>query len=204
MPEVFVPKRHSAQDQTDLPQKPSSRSEAAAGICVDSKLFREWRPQDLSASESAYHLTDWIKEAFPLVVSATIFAESAFDQKIFLSGTQVRFIHNVREDLDQYDEAVQRSLAAQLCLKFAEGLGLELANHPRIRVAAFADEEEHTVTLVAHHRAGKRQTSFEFQGDGRTIDIIRIDEQMERSEQRCELRHSQPLREAIAWLSCSP
>ena len=57
------------------------------------------------------------------------------------------------------------------------------------------------VTFVAHSRASKRQVSFEFGADPSSINIVRIDADMQRDQEECMLDDVQALGCAIAWLT---
>jgi hypothetical protein len=54
---------------------------------------------------------------------------------------------------------------------------------------------------MAHHWGTKRQVSLEFQDDGKSINVIRIDEHLERDEQTVESVQAGLVRDTIAWLN---
>ncbi len=150
-------------------------------------------PSPLSASNPA----EWVACAFP---PTKIFLVGEAWNESFLSPSEAEFARNLREDLDELPEPIRESTAAKLCLQFADGIGLALARQADTRVAVFEDEDG-MVTLVAHLRPNRRQVSFEFHTDGRSIGVVSIDEHMQRKEQECSLGEVETLRNAIAWLS---
>jgi len=119
---------------------------------------------------------------------------------LFLSETEARFLTQIGSDLDELPEPVRSSPGAELCRRFAEGVGMALAFIPRVRCAVFGDEED-GVELVAHSRASMRQVSFEFRPGENSINIISIDEEMRRFERACGIEKVRTLAEAIAWLN---
>lgn len=109
------------------------------------------------------------------------------------------FARLVQEDLDAMPAPVRSSHAAELCRRFAEGVGTALAHVPLTRCAVFLDGAA-GITLVAHSRASLRQVSFEFRSGEDSIQIISIDEQMRGLERACEIDEVPTLSQAIAWL----
>ena len=164
------------------------------GQSVPDQKSRHLRvPTALSASNPA----ECVAYAFPpakMVLVVESWSES------FLSPSEADFARTLREGLAELPEPIRESAAAKLCRRFGDGTGLTLAQQPDTRVAVFEDEDG-MVTLVAHHRPKRRQVSFEFHTDGRTIGIVSIDEHMQRTERECTLGEAEVLRNAIAWLS---
>ncbi len=140
--------------------------------------------------------SDWVTGTFK---SRSLAAEAS-RPGIFLQEREVRFLTQVGEDLDELNEPARSSASAKLCRRFAEDVGIGLANIPRARWAVFGDGED-GVALVAHARASMRQVSFEFGGDDNTINVVSIDEQMHRFERRCGIDKVMTLAESIAWLN---
>lgn len=118
---------------------------------------------------------------------------------LFLSEPEA-FLMQVRIDIAELSEPVRRSPGVKLCLHFAKGVGLALAFVPEARVAVFGDEED-GVELLAHSRASMRQVCFEFATADNTINIISIDEEMQRFERSCGIEKVRTLAKAIAWLN---
>lgn len=119
--------------------------------------------------------------------------------RIFVSHSEAEFIAQMREDLDELPENLRSSLAAVSCRRFFEDVGLSLSRVPHLRCAIFGDEED-GIELIAHSRTSMRQVSFEFGKKVDTIAIIRIDEEMRRSEDQCRVDHVLQLGKAIEWL----
>lgn len=121
---------------------------------------------------------------------------------VFLSPSEAAFLQQIYEDLDGMPIAVRRSSGAQLCRRFAEGVGIGLARSHATRCAVFGDEED-GVTLLAHSRASSREVSFEFGIDEPAILIVSIDEDMRLSRRACGMDKVRTLAEAVAWLTPS-
>ena len=159
------------------------------------------KPRGLVETLSDSSPAVWVSVTFPAVValvsSVTSDPESG---EIFLSEREAFFLTQILNDLAELSEPVRSSASAKLCKRFAEGVGLSLANIPQARCAVFGDEED-GVELVAHSRASMRQVSFEFGDDERTINIVSIDEQMRRDARECHINHVLTLAEAVAWLN---
>jgi len=136
---------------------------------------------------------------FPSVIDMSMAPERE-SAEIFLSEEEGQFLEWVRNDLAELSEPVRSSPGAELCRRFAEGVGMALAFVPRARCAVFGDEED-GVELVAHSRASMRQVSFEFRPEDNSVKIVSIDEKMRRSERKCRIDHARTLAEAIAWLN---
>lgn len=141
----------------------------------------------------------WISMTFGYVGFLSV-APDPESREFFLSEREAFFLTQVLKDLAELSEPVRSSASAKLCKRFAEGVGLDLANIPQARCAVFGDEED-GVELVAHSRASMRQVSFEFGDDERTINIVSIDEQMRRDARQCLINHVLTLGNAIAWLN---
>ena len=119
---------------------------------------------------------------------------------MFLPEREAQFLHQMRLDIAQLNEAVRSSQEVAHCRRFVENVGLALARIPRVRCAVFGEEED-GVELVAHSRASMRQVSFEFRPESNSINIISIDENMRRFERGCEIDMVRTLAEAIGWLN---
>ncbi len=156
-------------------------------------------PVDAAASNCAV----WVSTAFCPPQLKTLPSDLPNAPGVFLSNAEVRFLRQIRDDLGDLGVRMRQSSAADLCKKFTDGVGLELANQPGTRVAVFEDEED-MITLVAHSHSLKRQVSFEFHADGTTIGIVSIDERMQRTERECRIHQIERIRGAIAWLIHRP
>lgn len=120
-------------------------------------------------------------------------------REFFLSEREA-FLTQMLIDLAELSEPVRSSASAKLCKRFAEGVGLNLANIPQARCAVFGDDDD-GVELVAHSRASMRQVSFEFGDAEKTVNIISIDEHMRRFERACGIDQALTLAKAIEWLN---
>lgn len=186
---------HGGVDTQDLYVAPLTVSE---NYC-QSGLRAEDEPADAAASNFAV----WVFTTFRPPQLRTLSSDQPSAPGVFLSNAEVRFGRQIRGDLGDLGDRMRQSSAAELCKKFADGVGLELASKPGTRVAAFEDEQD-MITLVAHCRPSKRQVSFEFHADGTTIGIVSIDERMHRTEGKYRIHQIEPIREAIAWLIHRP
>ena len=127
------------------------------------------------------------------VTDASLPAPRTMASTLFLDSPQAHLVRTVREDLGEREGT---SRAARSCVDFVSGVGLVLAN-PGLRVAAFWDED--VVSLVAHNRSARRQATFDFAPDGRTVTITQIDEEMRRTEQAAS-QHGSELLASLGWL----
>jgi hypothetical protein len=159
--------------------------------------------EDVPADAAASNFAVWVSMVFLPTQLRTLPPDPANAPGVFLSNAEVRFLRQIRDDLGDLGVRMRQSSAAELCKKFTDGVGLELANKPGTRVAAFEDEQD-MIALVAHCRPSKRQVSFEFHADGITIGIVSIDERMRRTEEECRIHQIEPIRGAIAWLIHRP
>ncbi len=155
--------------------------------------------EDVPADASASNFAVWVEEFFPSTQQRTLTLDPPNASGVFLSNAEVCFLRQIHDDLYDLDIRIRQSSAAELCKKFTDGVGLELANKPGTRVAVFEDEED-MITLVAHSRSSKRQVSFEFHADGTTIGIVSIDERMQRTEEQCRIHQIGSIGARIAWL----
>ncbi|RJP32185.1 MAG: hypothetical protein C4547_14280 [Phycisphaerales bacterium] len=121
------------------------------------------------------------------------------DGRITAASAREQFLRDVLSDVAELPQSVRTSSTAACCTKFAEGVGLTLAGIPEARTAVF-DDDDGAVTLTAHSKATRRQISFEFQRDGRSIHVVKIDEYMTRTECHAEASDTSVLLEAIHWL----
>lgn len=149
---------------------------------------------------SAFNFAVWTSETLSPVQSRAMSDQETESPLFNLTAEQAEFIRQVHVDIAELDDVARHSSAAKLCLQFAEDVGLLLAHVPSVRWAIFA-EEDGSVTLEAHSRKSKRQVSFEFGHDGRSITLISIDEDMHRLCRECGIHHVMTLGDAIAWLS---
>lgn len=159
--------------------------------------------EDVSSDASASNFADWVAKSFRPTQQRTLSSDPSNAPGVFLSNAEERFIRQIRVDLGDLDIRMRQSSAAELCKRFTDGVGLELANKPGTRVAVFEDEAD-MITLVAHSHSSKRQVSFEFHADGATIGIVSIDERMQRTERKCRIHQIEPIGNAIAWLITRP
>lgn len=159
------------------------------------------RPRGLVETLSDSSTAVWVSATFPAVVAFVSSVTSDPEPgEFFLSERETFFLTQILNDLAELSEPVRSSASAKLCKRFAEGVGLNLANIPQARCAVFGDDED-GVELVAHSRASMRQVSFEFGENQRTINIVSIDEQMRRDARQCLINDVLTLGNAIAWLN---
>lgn len=151
--------------------------------------------QGLSASNFAV----WVSTSFPATEPMTISLNPPMASDVFLNSVETQFLSQIRADLDELGESLRESAAARLCRQFAEDVGLALPNMPGVRSAVFPDDQG--VTLLAHCRPTRRQISFEFHADGRTITVVSIDERMHRAVRPHTIGSMELLRNEIAWLA---
>ncbi len=142
----------------------------------------------------------WVAATYCYIAPVSFVESDPESGRLFLSLDEAAFIRLVQKDLDDMPVSVRSSHPAELCRRFAEGVGMALAYVPLARCAVFGDEED-GVTLVAHSRASMRQVSFEFRPDQDSIHIISIDEEMRRYERPCGITKVQILSQVIAWLN---
>ena len=199
MPDLLPQKVHVAEDRAQIDDGGFQLVSDASLTVSKAGAWRRPRAQDPPAGAAASNFAVWVSTIFRLTELKTVPSDPPVAAGFFLNSHEVRFVRQIREDLGELGDPMRDSAAAELCRKFAEGVGLELANKPGIRVAAFADEND-MITLVAHYRPAKRQASFEFHADGKTVSIVSIDEQMHRAEQLCGVSHVETIRNVIAWL----
>ncbi|MFH1746152.1 MAG: hypothetical protein ABIG44_03810 [Planctomycetota bacterium] len=184
--------------------------------CIDTEMFddasltaseddrRDPPPtEDIPVDASASNFADWVSMVFRPTQLRTLWSDPSNAPSVFLSNAEARFVRQIHADLGDLPVRIRQSPAAELCRKFTHGVGLELANKPGNRVAAFEDEED-MITIVAHCQISKRQASFEFHADGITIGIVSIDERMHRTERKCRIHQIGPILGAIAWLIHRP
>lgn len=149
-------------------------------------------------SDSSF--ADYVSETLSSIDMLQDSELGAVGKNLFLSSHDAEFLTQIREDLDKLPEAVRSSSGAALCRRFVEDVGMALASVPGARCAVFGDEED-GVELVAHSRASKRQVSFQFDLSVGSITVVRIDEEMRRSEDKCRIDHELQLAKAIEWLN---
>jgi len=161
---------------------------------------RVWKSPAVGATVSDSNAADWVARTFHYVGKAQDVEPDPDAGRIFLSPPEAQFLNQIRKDLDELSESLRSSPGAELCRRFAEGVGIALAFVAGARCAVFGDEED-GVELVAHSRASMRQVSFEFNPKDSSINIISIDEEIRRFERSCGIDKVRTLAEAIAWLS---
>ncbi len=171
-----------------------------ASQTVPEDYRREPSPtEDVPVDASASNFAVWVSTVFPPTQLRALPPDPPNAPGVFLSNAEVRFLRQIRDDLGDLGVRMRQSSAAELCKKFTDGVGLELANKPGTRAAVFEDEED-MITLVAHSHSSKRQVSFEFHADGITIGIVLIDERMQRTESKCRIHQIEHIGDTIAWL----
>lgn len=200
MPRLLARKPHVAEDGVQPSRLHFQVADDASHNPLEARRRRPRTAAESSAGASASNFAVWISTYYPATEPETLSSGPVHSCGVFLNSAEVRFIRQIREDLRGADNSIRRSPAIDLCQKLAQGVLLELANEPGLRVAAFADEDQ-TATLVAHSRSMQRQVSFEFDADGCSISIVSIDEQMRREELRCELGDLETIRKQIGWLN---
>jgi hypothetical protein len=192
MPELLTCTQYSDQS-FELAKNLSAAAPAKRSPVLP--LRRQVPVETLSVSAIA----DSVDKTFKYVDVQSV-APAPQSNKMFLSEAEARFLTQIGSDLDELPEPVRSSPGAELCRRFAEGVGMALAFIPQVRCAVFGDEED-GVELVAHSRASMRQVSFEFGLGVDSINIISIDEEMRRFERACGIEKVRTLAEAIAWLN---
>lgn len=202
MPDTLIKTRDAAESPTQVSDRDFRPVNDASLITEKDRAavpveHSNCRVVVVSSSES--NPANWITTTYSPVQIRFVLPDAEVHD-FFLSAAEAQFIQQTREDIAQLPNVSSSSPAANCCKKFAEGVGIALVHQPRTRWAVFA-EEDGEVTLVAHSRTSKRQVSFEFGADGSSINIVRIDADMQRDQEECMLDDVHALGCAIAWLT---
>lgn len=112
----------------------------------------------------------------------------------------LRTVHDLKAEVAELPESARNSAAAELCTRFIDEFGQLIADQADTRSEVFSEEDE-GVSVITHAAPTKRQVTFDFRPDGRTIEVTSIDENMRRTTRTCRIDHASTLREAIAWLN---
>lgn len=170
---------------------PSGASNDTAGLPSDQLRYARYCGEILAGRnppkllESQIHTAVGITPESPFPDISLDAADHALEETVIA----------IRNEISQ----LLPSLSSAIRQRLAEGFGPALAMEPSPRWAIFA-EDEGSATLLAHSTISKRQVSFEIDANGIEITIVRIDEEMNRTESKCELDHLLQIRNAIEWL----